>query len=67
MEEYRGKGYAQDAMKRAEEIHGKNNWCLDTILQEKGNIHLYEKMGYHQTGRIDHIKEGMDIVYYEKD
>ncbi len=67
MEEYRGKGYAQGAMKRAEEIHGKTNWCLDTILQEKGNIHLYEKMGYHQTGRIDHIKEGMDIVYYEKD
>ena len=67
MEEYRGKGYAHDAMKRAEEIHGKTNWCLDTILQEKGNIHLYEKMGYHQTGRIDHIKEGMDIVYYEKD
>ena len=24
---------------------------LDTILQEKGNIHLYEKLGYHQTGR----------------
>ena len=67
MPEYRGKGYAQLAMKEAERIHGADNWSLDTILQEKGNIHLYEKMGYHQTGRIDHIKEGMDIVYYEKD
>jgi GNAT superfamily N-acetyltransferase len=67
MEEYRGRGYAQDAMKAAEEIHGSTNWCLDTILQEKGNIHLYEKMGYRQTGRIDHIKDGMDIVYFEKD
>ena len=66
MEEHRGKGYAQAAMKAAEEIYGADNWCLDTILQEKGNIHLYEKMGYRQTGRIDHIKDGMDIVYYEK-
>ena len=66
MEEYRGKGYAQEAMKAAEEIYGADNWCLDTILQEKGNIHLYEKMGYRQTGRVDHIKDGMDIVYYEK-
>ena len=66
MEEYRGKGYAQAAMKAAEEIYGADNWCLDTILQEKGNIHLYEKMGYRQTGRVDHIKDGMDIVYYEK-
>ena len=66
MEEHRGKGYAQAAMKAAEEIYGADNWCLDTILQEKGNIHLYEKMGYRQTGRVDHIKDGMDIVYYEK-
>ena len=66
MDEYRGKGYAQDAMKRAEEIHGKNNWCLDTILQEKGNCHLYEKMGYHQIGQIEKINDRMDIVYYEK-
>ena len=66
MEKYRGKGYAQAAMKATEEIYGADNWCLDTILQEEGNIHLYEKMGYRQTGRVDHIKDGMDIVYYEK-
>ena len=67
MEEYRNKGYAQDAIKEAEKIYGERNWCLDTILQEKGNLHLYEKMGYHQTGRIEHINERMDIVFYEKD
>ena len=67
MKEYRGKGYAQDTILAAEEIYGSDNWCLDTILQEKGNLHLYEKMGYHQTGRIDHISDLMDIVYYEKD
>ena len=67
MQEYRNKGYAQAAMTAAEHIYGPDNWSLDTILQEKGNLHLYEKMGYHQTGQIEKINEQMDIVYYEKD
>ena len=67
MKEFRGKGYAQDAIRALEALYGADNWCLDTILQEKGNCHLYEKMGYHQIGRIDNINERMDIVYYEKD
>ena len=67
MKEYRGRGYAQDAIRAVEDIYGKDHWCLDTILQEKGNLHLYEKMGYHQTGKIEHINDRMDIVFYEKD
>ena len=67
MPEYRNKGYAQIAIREAEKIHGAEYWSLDTILQEKGNLHLYEKMGYHQTGRIEKINDRMDIVYYEKD
>ena len=67
MKEYRNKGYAQEAMREAERIHGSTGWCLDTILQEEGNLHLYEKMGYHQTGRIEKINDRMDIVFYEKD
>ena len=43
-----------------------DHWCLDTILQEKGNLRLYEKMGYVQTGKVEHINEKMDIVFYEK-
>jgi hypothetical protein len=66
MAEHRNKGYAQEAIEAVEQIYGSEHWCLDTILQEKGNLHLYEKMGYHQTGRIDHISDRMDIVYYEK-
>ena len=66
MEEYRGKGYAQAAISAVEELYGADNWSLDTILQEKGNLHLYEKMGYHQTGKIEHINDRMDIVFYEK-
>ena len=67
MSEHRNKGYAQQAIFAAEKIYGSDHWCLDTILQEKGNLHLYEKLGYHQTGRVDKINDRMDIVYYEKD
>ena len=67
MPEYRGKGYAQMAILAAEAIYGSDNWSLDTILQEKGNIHLYEKMGYHRVGESEKINERMDIVFYEKD
>ena len=67
MQEYRNKGYAQSAITAVEQIYGSENWCLDTILQEKGNLHLYEKMGYHQTGKIEKINDLMDIVFYEKE
>ena len=66
MPEFRNKGYAQQAMTEAEKLYGEDNWSLDTILQEKGNLYLYEKMGYHQTGKTEHINERMDIVFYEK-
>lgn len=66
MAEFQNKGYAQQAIAELEKIYGSDNWCLDTILQEKGNLYLYEKMGYVQTGEIEHIKENMDIVFYEK-
>ena len=45
MKEFRGRGYAQQAIQLAEVIHGSSGWELDTILQEKGNCHLYEKLG----------------------
>ncbi len=66
MPEYRNKGYAQQAIKEAERFHGKQYWMLDTILQEKGNCYLYEKLGYHQTGKTEQINERMTIVFYEK-
>lgn len=67
MPEYRNKGYAQQAIAEAERIHGENHWKLDTILQEKGNCYLYEKLGYHQTGKTEIINDKMTIVFYEKD
>lgn len=67
MPEHRNRGYAQWAILETEKIYGSDNWSLDTILQEKGNLYLYEKLGYHRTGRVDKINEKMDIVFYEKD
>ena len=67
MKEFRGKGYAQQAIRFAEEIHGSSGWEFDTILQEKGNCYLYEKMGYYQTGETKVINERMTLVFYKKD
>lgn len=67
MKQHRGKKYAQAAIKLAMQIHGEHNWELETILQENENCHLYEKLGFIRTGRIDMINERMDLVYYKKD
>lgn len=66
MPEFRGKGVAQAAIHAAEAIHGSENWQLGTILQEKGNCHLYEKMGYHQSGETKIINDRMTLVFYLK-
>lgn len=66
MKEHRGKGYAQAALTVVEELHGSENWSLGTILQEAGNCHLYEKMGYRRTGELEIINERMTIIGYEK-
>lgn len=67
MPRYQNKGYAQQAIREAERIHGASHWMLDTILQESKLCHLYEKMGYHKTGETEKVNEKMDVVYYEKD
>lgn len=67
LKQYRNKGYAQTAIKLVEEIHGSKNWELDTILQEKGNCHLYEKMGYRQTGKTEQINDRLTLVFYRKE
>ncbi len=63
---YRGHGYAQEAIRAAEAIHGDTGWDLGTILQEPRNIHLYEKMGYRPSGRTTYINERMTIIGYTK-
>lgn len=64
--EYQRKGIAQTAIRLCEKIHGEDGWELDTILQEKGNCHLYEKMGYHTTGKLKKINDNLTLIFYVK-
>lgn len=65
--EYQGNGYAQQAIVLAESKYPDAiRWELDTVKQEEKLCYLYEKMGYRRTGKEQNIKDGMDIVFYEK-
>lgn len=64
---YQGKGIAQRAILEAERLHGGHHWRLDTILEEPGNCHLYEKLGYHRVGAGERVRPNMTIVDYEKE
>ena len=64
--EYQKRGIAQKAIKMCDQLHGCENWELDTILQEEGNCHLYEKMGYHRTGETKRINDKLTLVFYKK-
>ena len=66
MPPFRDRGIAQRAIQEAERIHGSENWELDTILQETGNCHLYEKMGYRPTGETRTVNDKMTLAFYRK-
>ena len=65
--EHQGRGFAQEAIRSVEKHYPEALfWQLDTIAQEGKLCYLYEKLGYQKTGKIEHVKEGMDLVFYEK-
>lgn len=64
--QYRNRDYAQAAIKEAERIYGETGWNLGTIITEAANCHLYEKMGYHRTGKTQLTNDKLTIVFYEK-
>lgn len=66
LQEFQDKGIAQEAIRLCEAVHGNGNWELGTILQEPKNCHLYEKMGYRQTGKTKVINERLTLIFYEK-
>ena len=62
--ERRGEGIAQRAIRLAEDIHGGEGWFLDTIEQEAGNCHLYEKLGYRLIGAfLPPEQEARELLY----
>lgn len=67
LEEFQGKGIAQQVMSRLEIMYPEaNSWELDTILQEEKNCYIYEKMGYVQMNDPKKINNKMSIVHYIK-
>ena len=51
---------------KAFEMHPEvKTWKLDTILQEKGNCHLYEKCGFVRVGEEKIINDKMTLIDYE--
>lgn len=65
--QYQGQGIASEALLEIERMHSDvETWTLDTILQEAGNCHLYEKIGYKRLDKTEEINENMTLVFYEK-
>lgn len=65
--EYQNRGIAQAALKEIESIHsGCKCWILDTILQEKDNCHLYEKLGYIRIGEPQAVNDRLTLINYKK-
>lgn len=65
--EFQNKGIAQGVFKVLFASYPDAKvWRLDTILQEKGNCHLYEKMGFVRTGKEEKINDQMTLIDYEK-
>ena len=65
--QFRGRGYAKQAILAMEKLYPEAIlWQLDTIMQEEHLCRLYEGLGYRKTGKTESIKDGMDLVFYEK-
>lgn len=62
-----GKGIAQKAITLIEEMFPQaTTWELATILEEKRNCHLYEKMGYIKTGVNQKLNDNATLDFYKK-
>jgi isopentenyldiphosphate isomerase len=68
LEKYHNRGIAQKVMTRLELMYPEADaWELSTILTEKKNCYVYEKMGYRQFGEQKVINDQLTIVGYRKE
>ena len=64
---FQGKSIAQRVIHQVFSLYPETlTWKLDTIKQETGNCHLYEKCGFVRSGTEEVINEQMTLVEYEK-
>ena len=64
---YQGLGIGCTAIRQAFALHPEARcWRLETIKEEPGNCHLYEKCGFVRTGEEQVINERMTLITYER-
>ncbi|MDX8361597.1 GNAT family N-acetyltransferase [Cytobacillus sp. IB215316] len=64
---YQGNGLAQKTLQLIEQMYPQaKSWELLTILEEKRNCYLYEKMGYTKIGLHKKINDNLTLVYYKR-
>lgn len=62
-----GRGYAQQLLIDLEGMYPQaRRWSLVTVMEEKRDCHLYEKLGYSRVGEPIYVNEAMHLVKYEK-
>lgn len=62
------KGIAQKAVGMVEQKFADDKaWELSTLAEEAGNCHLYEKLGYRRTDKVQQINNRATLVYYKKE
>lgn len=67
IKKWQNRGIAQQTINQVKNMYNSYSlWKLDTIMQEKKNCHLYEKLGYEKTGQHQKINKRMTLIYYEK-
>jgi hypothetical protein len=65
--DFQNQKIAQKAMKIIEDLYLSTDFFeLSTPAQEKGNVHLYEKMGYVIYGESKKINDLLDIISLRK-
>ena len=63
---YQNQGIGYIAIQKAFELYPDvKTWKLDTILQEKGNCHLYEKCGFVRIEGEEIVNDKMTLINYE--
>lgn len=64
---YQNQGIGYKALQNIFELYDQAVvWRLDTIRQEPGNCHLYEKCGFVRTGKEYPVNDCMTLIDYEK-
>jgi ribosomal protein S18 acetylase RimI-like enzyme len=66
--DYQNQKIAQKALRLIEAIFPNVLFFeLATISKEKGNIHLYEKVGYVATGETKQISDSLNVLFFRKE